>query len=366
MKRIQAEQNTILLSLTGSRLYGIENEDSDYDYKGICIPSIDYFIGTKTFEQLDSFNEPTCVFPILTGTDSVIYNLKKFCHLATLNNPNILEVLYVDPKNYIVCSGAAKQLIAIRDSFLSQKVYYSYSGYAHAQIRKVDTHRKWLLKYKKDPNFFSVPPNPKDFGLDENPLRKEQLHAFLEFLYTLIKDAAQYHETTVELLEKIELKGLLKERKLPEEVLDCVQYYTRATNDFMTLLRGTQAYRTALQEYEAYQSWKNNRNSKRAEVEAKCGYDGKHLGHCYRLLQTGIEILSGEGIQPDRRLVGDAEYIKSIRNGNVDYDDVKQNVDALLLKLEEAKQNTRLPKTPNTKTIEQVQIDILKSSLGVK
>jgi hypothetical protein len=84
------------------------------------------------------------------------------------------------------------------------------------------------------------------------------------------------------------------------------------------------------------------------------------------LLQTGIEILSGEGIQPDRRLVGDAEYIKSIRNGGVDYDDVKQNVDALLLKLEEAKQNTRLPKTPDTKTIEQVQIDILKSSLGIK
>ena len=36
MQRKDVEKSTILLSLTGSRLYGIDNEDSDYDYKGIC------------------------------------------------------------------------------------------------------------------------------------------------------------------------------------------------------------------------------------------------------------------------------------------------------------------------------------------
>jgi hypothetical protein len=51
---------------------------------------------------------------------------------------------------------------------------------------------------------------------------------------------------------------------------------------------------------------------------------------------------------------------------DIDSDTFGNHVDALLLKLEEAKQNTRLPKTPDTKTIEQVQIDILKSSLGIK
>ena len=47
MQRTDVEKSIILLCLTGSRLYGIDNIDSDYDYKGICIPPIKYFFGTS-------------------------------------------------------------------------------------------------------------------------------------------------------------------------------------------------------------------------------------------------------------------------------------------------------------------------------
>jgi predicted nucleotidyltransferase len=42
MKRLEVETRTILLALTGSRLYRVHNENSDYDYKGICIPTLPY------------------------------------------------------------------------------------------------------------------------------------------------------------------------------------------------------------------------------------------------------------------------------------------------------------------------------------
>ena len=62
MKRLEVETRTILLALTGSRLYRVHNENSDYDYKGICIPTLPYFIGTQNFEQLDSFSDSNSKF----------------------------------------------------------------------------------------------------------------------------------------------------------------------------------------------------------------------------------------------------------------------------------------------------------------
>ena len=280
MQRKEVEANTILLCLTGSRLYGIDNADSDYDYKGVCIPPVKYFFGTSSFDQFDGFkDEPqakNCIYSLLTNTDSSIYNLKKYVQLALLNNPNILELLWVDPQHYIVKTKFADRLIALRDEFLSTKVYYSYAGYSFSQIKRVKTHRGWLLAYRNDPNFFDVAPNPKDYGLDENPLRKEQLNSFLEFLYVLLDDAAQYHEIKEEVFSKFDFKGWLKQRPIDKQLLDQVQYYTRSTKDFMTLLHNTQRYRQAVQEYEAFHSWKKNRNSNRALVEEKCGFDGKH------------------------------------------------------------------------------------------
>ncbi len=363
MKRKEVESCTILLSLTGSRLYGIDNPESDYDYKGICIPPVQYFFGDSTFDQLESFVDPDCLYPVLTNTDSQIYNLKKYVHLALLNNPNILELLWVAPEHYIVRTELADRLIGLRDLFLSTKVYYSYSGYAYAQIRKVKTHKGWLDAYRANSDFFNEPPNPKDYGLEENPLRKEQLNAFLEFLYVLLEDAAQYHQIKEEVFSKFDFKGLLKQKQLDEKLLDTVQYYTRSTNDFMTLLHNTQRYRQALQEYEAFHSWKANRNSKRAALEEKTSFDCKFVAHAYRLLKSGIEILNGEGVIPDRRVAGDADYIRSIRNGEVEYEDIMHQVDVLMQDLETAKNNTRLPKTPYRKIIEEEVVSIVKEYL---
>jgi hypothetical protein len=47
---------------------------------------------------------------------------------------------------------------------------------------------------------------------------------------------------------------------------------TKSTNYFVTLLHNTQTYRQALQEYEAFQSWRKNRNSKRAAIASRSNW----------------------------------------------------------------------------------------------
>ena len=65
---------------------------------------------------------------------------------------------------------------------------------------------------------------------------------------------------------------------------------------------------------------------------------------------------------PDRRDI-DADYIRDIRNGNVNYESIINEVEGLLIKLEDAKTNTKLPKYPNTKLVEDEMISILRDYL---
>lgn len=349
MKFAECENRTILSALVGSRLYGTFTEDSDYDYKGIFLPTTPYILGTKKIDQCEQKTD---------NSETVLFNISKYIDLALLNNPNILELLWC--KNYITLTSVGQLLIDRRYEFLSTKVFYSFSGYAYAQIKKVKNHRNWLLKCRQNPDFYSAPPNPIDFGLDTTPLRKDQEGAFLEFLYILIKDKLAFSEVVRDLEERIDLKGALKQYPLPEEVLGIVQYYTKSSNDFMNLLSNTQKFRESQREYESFQCWKNNRNSKRAEIEQKCGYDSKHLSHAYRLIKMGIEILLEGEVYPDRRERGDVDKLIQIRNGQLSYENIMEDVDALMVDLESAKVKTTLTKTPKTANIEELKIEILE------
>lgn len=47
-------ERMILLANTGSFAYGTNTEESDRDYKGICIPPIEYMLGLKHFNEYNS------------------------------------------------------------------------------------------------------------------------------------------------------------------------------------------------------------------------------------------------------------------------------------------------------------------------
>ena len=65
----------------------------------------------------------------------------------------------------------------------------------------------------------------------------------------------------------------------------------------------------------------------------------------------------------ERNNIIDVNYIRDIRNGSVNYDSIISEVEELLIKLEQAKTNTKLPITPNFKLIEDEMISIIKDYL---
>ncbi len=359
MQRLAVEQRTILIGLAGSHGYGLSRPESDYDYRGVFIAPKQYYLGLAKIEQKDSgwTSEPG-MFDFLNGQqDTVIYELKKFIQLLAGANPNILELLWL--KQYPIATAVGESLIQYRQLFLSKKVKHTYSGYAFAQIKKIESHRKWLLDPPQEK------PTPDRFGLAaEQPLSKEELNAFLEYLYALIRDKIEYLAEAAELHQlltgAIDYKGLLKQHHLTDEALKYTQTLTNSRDDYIKLLQKSQRYQNALRDWNAYQSWKTNRNPMRAGMEERSGFDLKHAMHCIRLLRSGLEILQTGEVVVDRRDAGDADELKAILQGEYSYDRVTKLADELVAELDRAYNTSGLPHHPDLVAIEQLCIELIE------
>lgn len=117
----------IFRCVIGSRAYGLDDENSDTDRRGIYLPPAALhwsLFGVP--EQLE--NEET---------QEAYWELRKFLVLALKANPNVLECLYtpwVETKTPL-----AEELLQMRSSFLSRLVYQTYNGYVMSQFKKMQT-----------------------------------------------------------------------------------------------------------------------------------------------------------------------------------------------------------------------------------
>src|ERR1019366_7280482 len=123
------------LTVHGSHAYNTNVETSDWDYKGVCVPTLPYYIGSQhRFEQAE-----------LKDPDTVIYELRKFITLASNANPNTLEILFTDPEDHLFVNEIGKTLLDHKERFLSKRIRFSMGGYAHNQLKRIQLHRGYLL-----------------------------------------------------------------------------------------------------------------------------------------------------------------------------------------------------------------------------
>jgi uncharacterized protein len=342
---LNIDDRLLILGVTGSQAYGLAIEGiSDVDIKGIFVGRRSYYLGLKQIEQIEGKGDlgvftnnesgnkgikkldfATNKFDVMKAQDFVLYELKKYLSLLGNANPNIQEMLWLD--EYIYLHPLGKLLVDNREKFLTKKVRSSYIGYANAQLKKVETHQRWLL------NPPEREPKAEDFGFNDlyKPLSLSELNAFFNFLWLTVKDCIEYLEPAEELrdllLEKIDYKQVFLNHRFPDEADRQIQEYTYANSDYMRLTYASRHYLGAKREWQNYQSWQKNRNLKRKGLEAKIGYDCKHASHALRLLYTGREIIQNKVLIVDRRQAGDAEYLLAIKQGNILYEEVMRECD---------------------------------------
>jgi len=130
------ETNLIYKVVAGSQAYGLDRPESDLDVRGVCIPPKCYLLGLSDFEQWEQQDD--------LG-DTVIYALTKFVHLALACNPNIIELLYTDPRHVLHIDKYGQRLVEHRSLFLSKQARHTFAGYAISQLRRIQRHHRWLV-----------------------------------------------------------------------------------------------------------------------------------------------------------------------------------------------------------------------------
>lgn len=126
LRKEPLKNNIILLGLGGSYAYGTNNENSDLDIRGIATHNSEDILTRKGFEQV--VNE---------ATDTTVYSLEKIINLLSNCNPNTIEILGLEPWQYLYISSIGQELINNKDMFLSKRAVHSFGGYATAQLRRL-------------------------------------------------------------------------------------------------------------------------------------------------------------------------------------------------------------------------------------
>lgn len=368
---------TIFLTVYGSRAYGFSNPDSDWDYRGVCIPPLSQYVSINAkFEQCldkDLYKHyPDGLLVTDPKPDMQVMEICKFASLAAHGNPSVLEIMFTDESLHVISHPIMKKLLDNRDLFLSQRVRYSFHGYAISQLKRIKTHRSWLL------NPVETEPTREQFGLPEIKVDiNNNISAAISIIHKQVQDLdvpdilskelqTKYRDSISRILESTYRE--LNSGKYPVgpgdkyESVDDVLFTEKARSygfddNMIDILGREKRYKAAKASYDSYMNWKANRNKDRASNEAKFGYDTKHAVHLIRLIRMCKEL-----IQDGKLLVSrpDADELREIRNGKLSFDEVIEIADNSEKEIAELMKTTKLPKVPSLKKIDKIVFEMVK------
>jgi predicted nucleotidyltransferase len=399
------DSHTIFLGLTGSHAYGTARSGSDVDLRGCCVAPMRTRLSLHTeFEQFiwqpqpGDRSEPVLGPNFLRALaraaehpsagsslraqdgdanatpDVVIFELAKLVSLCAQANPNMLELLFLDPGEIVLSTPLWDRLRARRDAFLSQKVRFTFTGYAQGQLRRIQGHREWLL------NPPTHEPTRAEFGLPEHSLLgADERNRIEESITKLVRSWTVDEAIDLPGAERDVLRERLREfwsaalrarpslefdmtaermgdAELDDRLADVAGSSLGLGDDVLRTLARERRYRGAHKRWSQYRKWERERNPKRAALEAAHGYDTKHGMHLIRLLRMGLEILRDGEVRVRRP---DAAELVAIRDGELSYDALLEQARALEQGMRSALETTSLPREVDEGAIDELLFELL-------
>jgi predicted nucleotidyltransferase len=120
------DNHTVYACVMGSRAFGLATRSSDTDRRGVFVAP------TPLYWRFDK--PPTHV----TGPreEQFSWEIERFCTLALRANPNLLECLHSPLVEHADAVG--RELVDLRDAFLSRQADGTFRGYAAQQLGKLE------------------------------------------------------------------------------------------------------------------------------------------------------------------------------------------------------------------------------------
>ena len=312
----------ILLGLGGSHAYGTNTAHSDIDFRGITLNLPSDLLGLTEFEQYED-----------AGTDTVIYSFRKIVKLLLECNPNTCEILGLDEDQYLIKTELGQELIDHTSLFLSKRAVKTFSGYAGAQLRRLQNAlaRDSMPQEEREQHILrSVQNALEDFGRRYGTSEKGTIRLYI--------DQAQTPDMDREIFVDADYRHLpLREYN---------QMFTVMTN--------------VVRDYDKI----GKRNKKKDD-----NHLNKHAMHLIRLFMMAIDILE-KGEIHTKRSGNDLALLKSIRNGDFQKDDKTFSREFYEIlrdyekRTELAAQSSRLPDAPDMERVEAFVERVNRRAIG--
>jgi predicted nucleotidyltransferase len=349
------KDHLIYLCIHGSKAYNCHVESSDDDYKGVtCLPKKYLYGFNLNFEQAE-LKDP--------NPDTVIFSILKYFNLASSANPNILETLFVKPEHQLYVHPLIEKIIDKRDIFLSKKIRFSFGGFAYSQMKRTKLHRSWLLKP-------IAKPSREEFGLPPQPeIGQENLNAAMAFVNKEL-DKFNFnfmHNLSSEdrIMVKNAVEDMLCTMKIyHEDMFKAITKKISFDDNLVRILQKEREYSSKLEDWKKYNNWLENRNEKRAQDEAKYGYDLKFGYHIVRLFKTAKELLETGKLNVYRE---DREEIMKVRRGEWTFDQLDEFTEKSDKELQHLYETSnKLPNSPNINELNSLCQEIVEQGINMK
>ena len=381
----------LLLVIRGSHAYGTNVETSDTDYAGVFIQSIDNILGFGYKEQIND-----------DKNDIVIYEIQRFLQLLSSNNPTVLELLNTPEDCILYKHPIFDEVLNNSDIFITKICAKSFGGYGKMQIQKAKGQNK-KQNWEKDK---VTRKDVLDFvyvieGSKSIPWKKWNGDSIERYIYdekfcgvvnvTNAKDVyAVYFDESASLCHsevyseeyRNKLKQELKEKGYPmgfgykglvktgeganvaESNALRLSSIPKGENPICNIIYNKDGYSEHCKDFKSYEDWLANKNESRWVDVKSHGQkiDGKNMMHCKRLVSMAREIAEGKGINVRR---DDAEYLISIRRGEIDLQTLIDEVEKEIVEIDELFTNSNLPDSVDKNFVNELLIKIRKNIYNI-
>ena len=272
----------------------------DKDVMGIYIGPLEHYLGfgrRDVYEQWEG--EWDCVF----------YELKKFIGLLLNCNPNVLSLLWLKQNGIIYENSLGARLREHRDLFVTRQAYHSFSGYAHAQFKK-------MISFNQEAQALMQQLEEQLISFGINPETCDAGHSLRSL------EGQPFVGATTEMMEVV--KRYRGERR---------RYYS---GGYM--------------------------GQKRRELVRRVGYDAKNASHLIRLLRMGIEFLTEGTMHVER---ADAPELLEIKRGGWPLAKVKAEAERLFQLAQEAYVRSSLPPEADRERAERLCVEMISEYHGL-